>query len=380
MDKGSGDKYNQLNRYLIKEDHMKRGTNLLLAWVVSILLTIGLVVCPAASAAEGKVYEWKLQAFATANEAKYTCLKEFAKNVEVASNGRLKIKTYPTGEIVAGPAVWDAVKNNVVQMGTGTPNWWGGKDVAWLALATGPFMLPGMAKPAAFFYEGGGLEIGNELSQKHGMLFRPANWMGSEAGIIATFPLKSLADLKGKTIRMGPGIPTEVIVEASGCSVVSLAGAETYEALQRKVIDGVEWATLDALISAKYYEVCSHLLGPAIWQPGTMEHFLINKKAYDQLPPDLKQILELGMRVSCDKSTYVAYLDGIKAYEYLQEKGIVINKFSAEDMRKFKAAADKVFAKYNAKSADFKRIYDAKVAFMKRWDPVEQFLTIPPFE
>jgi TRAP-type mannitol/chloroaromatic compound transport system substrate-binding protein len=360
--------------------HMKKKTTLLFASVICLLSMIGLLVCPAAPAAAEKVYEWKLQAFATANEAKYTCLAEFAKNVEVASNGRLKIKTYPTGEIVAGPAVWDAVKNNVVQMGTGTPNWWGGRDVAWLALATGPFLLSGMTRPAAFYYEGGGLAIANELSLKHGMLFRPANWMGMEAGIIATFPVKGLADLKGKTIRMGPGIPTEVIVEASGCNAVALAGAETYEALQRKVIDGVEWATLDALVSAKFYEVCSHLIGPAIWQPGTMEHFLINKKAYDELPDDLKRVLELGMRVSCDKSTYVAYLDGIKAYNFLKKKGIVINKFSASDVRKFKAAADKVFAKYNAKSAAFKRIYDAKVAFEKKWIPVEEYLTIPQFE
>jgi TRAP-type mannitol/chloroaromatic compound transport system substrate-binding protein len=289
----------------------------------------------------------------------------------------MKIKTYPTGEIVGGPAVWDAVKNNVVQMGTGTPNWWGGRDVAWLAVATGPFVLPGMTRPAAWFYEGGGMKIADELSQKHGMLFRPANWMGSEAGIIATFPLKSLADLKGKTIRMGPGIPTEVIMEAAGCNAVALAGAETYESLQRKVIDGVEWATLDALVSAKFYEVCSHMIGPAVWQPGTMEHFLINKKAYDKLPDDLKQILELAIRVSSDKSTYVAYLDGVNAYYYLKEKGIIINKFSDEDIRKFKAASEKVFSKYMAKSADFKRIYEAKKAFEKKWNPVEDYLTLP---
>ena len=357
---------------------MKRKTIFSLVWVICMLLTMGLLICPAAPAAEGKVYEWKLQAFANAGEVKYTCLKEFAKDVEVASNGRMKIKTYPTGEIAGGATVWDAVKNNVVQMGTGTPNWWGGRDVAWLALATGPFILPGMIKPAAFYYEGGGLTIANELTQKHGMLFRPANWMGTEAGIITNFPVKSLSDLKGKKIRMGPGIPTDVIIEASGCNVVSLSGAETYEALQRKVIDGVEWATLDALISAKYYEVCKHLIGPAIWQPGTMEHFLINKKAYDELPDDLKQVLELAIRVSCDRSTYLAYLDGVKAYYLLKESGVVINKFSANDMRKFKAVSDKVFAKYNAKSESFKRIYDAKVAFEKRWTPVEEYLTIPP--
>ncbi len=331
------------------------------------------------SAENTKVYEWKLQAFATANEAKYTCLLDLSKNVETASNGRFKIKVYPTGEIAAGAAVWDAVKDNVVQMGTATQNWWGGKDVAWLALATGPFTLPGINMPAAFYYEGGGIEIGNKLAQKFGMLYRPASWMGSEAGILTTFPATKLDDLKGKTLRLGPGIPTDVIVEAAGVSAVSLSGPETYEALQRKVVDGVEWATLDACVSAKFYEVCTHLIGPAVWQPGTMEHFLINEKAYNELPEDLKQILELGIRVNCDQSTYAAYMQGIEAYETMTKEGMVITKFSAGDMRKFEVAAEKVFADYNAKYPEFKEIYDAKMAFQARYEPVEEYLTIPEF-
>jgi len=91
-------------------------------------------------------------------------------------------------------------------------------------------------------------------------------------------------------MRIGTGLGGKVYVRAGGAAVLT-PGAEVYAALERGVIDACEWIgphddmKLGLHNTARYYY-------PGWHEPGAMNEFGFNKKAYDALPVDLRRTLD----------------------------------------------------------------------------------------
>ncbi|MCP4135131.1 MAG: hypothetical protein GY754_29445 [bacterium] len=314
-----------------------------------------------------KVYRWKLQAQSPAQNPDYISLQRFSENIKKMSHGRLLITPYPAGIITRGEGIFDGVKNRVTEMGMGWPNWWLGKDPAWSFLQAGPFGFMTIEESMIYFYEDEGMKIANDLTRPHGILWRPAWWAGMEFGILTTFPARGLNDLKGKKIRMGPGLPYETLAKAAGCYTVPIVPEEIYDALKNKVIDGVEWTVPGATWSMKFHEVCTHIISPAIWQPSVLGDFLINREAYNELPEDLQTILEVAIREYALYTTIHGKALDMEALKKYKEHGMVIQKWSPGDIARWKAAAKEIYARYRASSPSFKRVYDSKMRFKKKY-------------
>ena len=138
------------------------------------------------------------------------------------------------------------------------------------------------------------------------------SWPWAQQLLYSNRPLKSLDDVKGMKIRVFSPAMAQ-FVRALGGEPVSLAYAEVYTALERKTVDGAitcsrcGWDT-------KWYEVTKHLvdlhMGTAV---STL--FVVSKKTWDRLPPDIRQVLaqvgneftERGWRLSKEWAT-----DGIE--------------------------------------------------------------------
>jgi TRAP-type C4-dicarboxylate transport system substrate-binding protein len=138
------------------------------------------------------------------------------------------------------------------------------------------------------------------------------SWPWAQQLLYSNRPVTSLADVKGMKIRVFSPAMAQ-FVRALGGEPVSLAYAEVYTALERKTVDGAitcsrcGWDT-------KWYEVTKHLvdlhMGTAV---STL--FVVSKKTWDKLPPDIRQVLaqvgseftERGWRLSKEWAT-----DGIE--------------------------------------------------------------------
>jgi TRAP-type mannitol/chloroaromatic compound transport system substrate-binding protein len=89
------------------------------------------------------------------------------------------------------------------------------------------------------------------------------------------------------------GLGGLVVAKAGGSAVVTPAG-DIFGAFERGVIDAAEWVgphddmKLGLQNTARYYYY------PGWHEPGTVSDFGFNRKAYDALPADLKQILDLA--------------------------------------------------------------------------------------
>ncbi|MGB9732060.1 MULTISPECIES: hypothetical protein [Calditerrivibrio] len=83
--------------------------------------------------------EWKMVTTWSNSISFQRAAEHFAEVVKELSNGEFIIKVYPDGAIVPAFQVFDAVRNNVAQMGHDWPGYWKGKDEAFVAFASVPF-------------------------------------------------------------------------------------------------------------------------------------------------------------------------------------------------------------------------------------------------
>lgn len=110
-------------------------------------------------------------------------------------------------------------------------------------------------------------------------------------------PVKTLEDLKGFKFRSFGKVAT--VFEKLGAAPVFLPHPEVYTSISQGVIDGSTGGS--ALFQFnKYYELCKYFYRPATLEVDGLA-FMFNKDAWDSLPPDIQQILELAGTVYSDQ-------------------------------------------------------------------------------
>lgn len=227
---------------------------------------------------------------------------DFAKRVEEMSGGRITIRVYSAGELVPAFEGFDAASSGrQVQLNHGCAYYWSGKSFAAQYFTSVPFGMTFQGHNA-WINEGGGYELYEEV-------YRPFNLVPFVVGCTGVQPvgwfrkpIGSLADFQGLNIRI-PGLAGD-IYSAIGANPRLLPGGEIFAALERGVIDAAEWVgpysdrELGLHNAAKYYYSSG-------WhEPATSTEVVINREAWDSLPPDLQAIVR-NAAAACNISSHV---------------------------------------------------------------------------
>ncbi|WP_292951771.1 MULTISPECIES: TRAP transporter substrate-binding protein DctP [unclassified Neptuniibacter] len=312
-----------------------------------------------------EVFTWQLQSQATQDSIDYKELKRFADNVRTMSSGRLNITPHPAGELASGPNIYSSVREGRIQMGNGWPNWWSAENPAWALMNAGPFDFMNLDSSMMFFLSGEGTKLANELSLPDGIVWRPAWWPGMEFGLLSKTEIKGLDDLNSKKVRIGPGLPSEVLAAAAGAYTLPTVPEEIRPALENGDLDAVEWTTAGGAWNLGLNDISRHAIVPAVWQPSVLADFLINKQAYDALPSDLKAILETAIKSYTLTTTMKAKVEDFEAFNLFVENGVKINKWSQEDLERWKIISESVLDEYGSRDPISRRIIEEKKAFKK---------------
>ena len=159
-------------------------------------------------------------------------------------------------------------------------------------------------------------------------------------------PITSLADLKGKKIRIGGGIQTE-IGNRLGITPIAAPGSKVYEMLQQGVIDGV-FMPMNEQRSLRLYEVAPNVLAvPGGMYLGSFSMF-INPELLANLP---KKDRDAIMSVSGEKFSAMAGRTWDKgdanALIFAQSKGVKIttNDKLAQEFKPYSKGLDEMWLK-----------------------------------
>ncbi|MCP5208122.1 MAG: TRAP transporter substrate-binding protein DctP [Hahellaceae bacterium] len=335
-----------------------------LSWIC----VLALLGCQQAE--EAPVFHWQLQSHAVAQANDFKELVTFAENVRVMSGGRLNITPHAGGSdaLVVGPDIFAAVSDGRIEMGNGWPNWWSGQHPAWAVMNAGPFDFMNLDASMLFFLGAEGTQLANELSQPKGVIWRAAWWPGMEFGLLSRAPINSLDDLKGKKVRIGPGLPSEVLAAASGAYAIPTVPSEIRPALASGALDAVEWTTTSGAWDLGLQDLSPYAIVPAIWQPSVLSDFLINEKAYAKLPPDLKLILETAIKAYTLTTTIDNKINDFEALKKFKAEGVTLNTWTEADLARWKVASDEVYRKYKAENDFSKKFIEHKQAFKQEYN------------
>lgn len=249
---------------------------------------------------ETEVYEWRMVTHQIPGTARYDgTILPFVEAVKEITNGRLIIEPYGADTLFPTNDSFDMVKNGVVEMGAIYTGFWTGKDPVF---ALGGGTIPGdpITGFDEHFYRSDQLEpIMNKAYEKFGIKNLGAFDYAPPEILISRTPIESIEDFKGKNIRAA-GVASQFYGEL-GASAISLSAPEIYTGLQLGTVDAAEYN--DFLVNGEMGldEVTKYVIDPAIHVgPSTDKELIVNPKAWEELPEDLKA----AVYVARDKVRY----------------------------------------------------------------------------
>jgi TRAP-type transport system periplasmic protein len=223
---------------------------------------------------------------ATLNDTQHEWMKRFAAAIEKNSNGRIKGEVYPASQLGAIPRQIEGTQLGSVQAWIGPPEFMVGIDMRYELLS-----VPGLFKSddqviktiADPEFSKAFLALGANKGLV-GVTMFPS---GPMAFLMRT-PMRTLADLKGKKIRvLASPFQMEQLTRLGGTGV-PLSLGDVLPAIQQGTLDGA-MSALPVFTALQYYDAAKYINETGHAYIITIVVF--SKKWFDGLPADLQRVL-----------------------------------------------------------------------------------------
>lgn len=258
-------------------------------------------------------------------------IEEIADEIEEASNGRLVIQHYPSGQLGDEAEIFEGCQMGTIEMCTISTGALSGYWAPVLALCT-PFIMT--KEEGRELLDGSvGDYLAEEIEAATGV--KCLGW--AENGVrnftSAKKQIVHPEDLKGMRIRTQSNFVTIGMVEACGANASPIAFGELYTALSQGAVDGQE-NPIAHIYSQKFYEVQDYVT--------IDEHMydalgvFINPDFYASLPEDLQAILdEYAGTKYVEREREIADEDEAQQLEEIKASGTVVYTLTDEERQEW---------------------------------------------
>ncbi len=283
--------------------------------------------------------------------------KEFARLVKEKSGGQVVVDVYPASQLgdertemqgVQMGAI-DLFRANAVSMGD-----FGAKK-------SNIFSLPYLFRDREHLWKVLNGPIGKEIKDdivksKTGMVAVAYMEEGQRHFFFRDAPVSSLAQMKGKKIRVPQ---TQILIDtvkAFGAAPTPISYSELYSALQTGIVDGAENPPTGYLANnfyevAKYYVLDGHTYSPSI--------MIMSEITWNKLTPAQRTAIEAAARETEVFNKANAEKADNEAFAELKKRGAQI--VTVTDLPKWPEAVDPVYKKYASDATEtIKKILETK--------------------
>ena len=305
--------------------------------------------------------KWRLtSSFPQSLDTIYGGAVVFSKAVAEATDNRFQIQVFAAGEIVPGLQAADAVQNGTVEACHTCSYYYFGKDPTFSLGTAVPFGLNARMMNA-FAYYGGGNELLDQFYRKFNFVGLPTGNTGCQMGGWFRKEIKDVADLNGLKMRIA-GLAGQVLTKL-GSVPQQIAGGDIYPALEKGTIDAAEWVGPYDDEKLGFQKVAQYYYYPGWWEGGPMIHTFINLDKWNALPANYKSIIRSAASVANEHMLAKYDANNPAALKRLVAGGAQLRAFPPAVMDACLRAALEVYAETTAKNADFKKIWEAMLAF-----------------
>jgi TRAP-type mannitol/chloroaromatic compound transport system substrate-binding protein len=209
--------------------------------------------------------------------------------------------------------------------------YWAGKIPAASFTYSLPFGIEGLDEDGIFLSDMGVEDILRKEYAKfnvHLLGFQPQ----CATYIMSTKPVRTVDDWKGMKVRT-IGLMADAVA-AAGASVAPIPTQEVYIALETGVVDAASWASVAMMRNLGFHEVTDYLLYPPI-SGVTASDMFVNMDRWNELPDDLKEIINLAEQAYTPLFSEWAVLESDRAARALLDAGeLKASSMSPEEQTK----------------------------------------------
>ena len=263
---------------------------------------------------------------------------QWAQEVKNRSNGSIEITVYPAGTLTKADQCYTGVVNGISDIG-----------MSCFAYTRGRFpLLEGLDLPLGYPTGLAATRAATALARE----FAPQELSDVKLlyihahgpGILASKkPVEKLEDVAGLKVR-ATGLSAK-IVEALGGVPVAMSQPETYEALQKGVVEAT-FCPIETLKGWKQGEVVSSVTDTSVIGYTTSMFVVMNKNSWDKLTPAQQQIIADVSDEWVDKHGNAWDEADEEGRAFIKELNHPIIALSSEEQKRWKAAVQPILDEY----------------------------------
>lgn len=295
-----------------------------------------------------------------------TFAKGFAREVETLTRGKVKFQVFPAGTIGSPLKVTEAVQKRIAPAG----HHWSGYD--WgidktSVLFGGYAGSPGVEAFMHWLYEAGGLQLWREWRmEKFGVVAMPCGAHSDEIHMHSSKPVRTVADLQGLKWRTS-GAAAE-IAASLGASTVILSGGEVYQALERGLVDAIEWATPAINYPFGFQRISKYAMLPGVHQPFGLQECLFSRQTWEGFDPETRAMIEVAARNTTLDSWMKVNYEDTAAIQKFKADGVEFIRVEDSYVEAWrKATREWTDRQAEAAGPWFKKVLEHQRAFEERW-------------
>ncbi len=329
---------------------------------IMITAAIGLFVASSFTAQAANKIRWKVPtAFGTSLPALGDQIVEIAESLKRMSGGDIQLKIFEPKALVPSSGITQAVKDNKLPVGYTWLGYDKGRIPASVLISSSRPFSYSPDEFVAWWYEGGGRELGHELYATHNIRPILCGLSGPETGGWFRKEINSIDDFKGLKIRFS-GLGGNVLQKV-GASVTMLPGGELFPALEKGALDATEYATPAADVKLGFYKVAKYNYFPGWHQQYTSFHLIVNTSVWNKMSEPQKAIVETGCQAGVLKN--LARSEALSGPQIKKNKslGVIVKTYPMKVQNKLKDITKQVVKELAAKDGMFRKVYESQQAF-----------------
>jgi TRAP-type C4-dicarboxylate transport system substrate-binding protein len=262
---------------------------------ISWLIVLGAIFCLSASSVSAKEIKLRFSsAFPTMQTITGKIINPWVDEINEKGKGKVSVKLYPAGALGKAPMQYGLAEKGIADLSYHLADYTPGRFPMTTVFSL-PFMVPSGEKVSAAMWKT--FQDEPKFREEYSNV-KVLALFGHPGGHFHTVkkPIRTIADFKGVKMRTAnPAI--SAALKIWGAIPVSMPITETYQSLERNVIDGtvLVWEGMQVF---KLNEVCKYGTVADLYTMPMM--IVMNKNKWNSLPADVKELIEstTGLQMS----------------------------------------------------------------------------------
>ena len=271
-------------------------------------------------------------------------IKQFAEDIDKATNGGLTITVHSAGSLVKHPQIKRAVQTGQVQAGEVFISILGNEDQVF-AVDSIPFLATNY-DDAKKLWDASREYITKRLADDQLLLLYVAPWPAQ--GLYTKKPIESVADLEGLKFR-AYNSATSKLATLTGMVPAQVENPEIPQAFATGIVDAMITSPTTG-VNSRAWDYLTHFNDIQAWIPKNM--VIVNQRAFDALDDATKQAVLDAAKAAEARGWATSMAEGEAMKEELAANGIEVQAPSEAFQVELQAIGDTMIEEWQGETGD----------------------------